>query len=54
MTSWITERRLVDPRRLWESPFTDLDDQGATGVFLQEASKLLMRMLKQVEARAAA
>jgi type I restriction enzyme R subunit len=50
----LTERGLMDPRRLYESPFTDFDDQGVTGVFSMEDAKLLMQALKQVEARAAA
>ena len=50
----LTERGLMDPRRLYESPFTDFDDQGVTGVFSLEDAKLLVQVLKQVEARAAA
>jgi type I restriction enzyme R subunit len=50
----LTERGLMDPRRLYESPFTDFDDQGVTGVFSMEDAKLLVQALKQVEARAAA
>jgi len=29
----LTERGVMDPRRLYESPFTDLNDQGLSGVF---------------------
>jgi type I restriction enzyme R subunit len=50
----LTERGFMDPRRLYESPFTDFDDQGVTGVFSMEDAKLLVQALKQVEARAAA
>ncbi|MFB1487398.1 MULTISPECIES: type I restriction-modification enzyme R subunit C-terminal domain-containing protein [unclassified Thiocapsa] len=50
----LTERGLLDPRRIYESPFTDFDDQGVTGVFSLEDAKLLVQVLKLVEARAAA
>jgi type I restriction enzyme, R subunit len=29
----LTERGIMDPRRLYESPFTDIDDQGVSGLF---------------------
>ncbi len=50
----LTERGAMDPRRLYESPFTDLDDQGLAGVFPLDDAKLLVAMLRDVRDRAAA
>lgn len=43
----------MDPRRLYASPFTDLDDQGVGGIFSLEDSKVLVQVLTDVESRAA-
>jgi type I restriction enzyme R subunit len=51
---YLTDRGLMDPRRLYESPFTDLDDQGVSGVFEAGQVKELVNVLKDVKARAAA
>ncbi len=51
---YLTERGTVDPRRLYESPFTDIDDQGVSGVFALEDVKVLVRVLESVSSRAAA
>jgi type I restriction enzyme, R subunit len=39
----LTESGAMDPRRLYESPFTDFDDQGVSGVFPQADVKGLRR-----------
>jgi type I restriction enzyme R subunit len=50
----LTERCVMDPRRLYESPFTDFDDQGVTGVFSVDDAKMLVTLLQDVQRRAAA
>ena len=50
----LTERGILDPRRLYESPFTDLDDQGVNGVFELGDVKELVKVINEVKARAAA
>jgi len=50
----LTERGVMDPRRLYESPFTDLDDQGVSGVFAPAEVKSLVDALAEIRARAAA
>lgn len=51
----LTEQGAMDPRRLYESPFTDFDDQGINGVFPAEGDVLqIVRVLKDVQERAAA
>lgn len=50
----LTERGAMDPRRLYESPFTDLDDQGVSGLFPSADVKALIQVLDEVRARAAA
>lgn len=50
----LTERGAMDPRRLYESPFTDLDDQGVSGVFAQVDVLKIVQVLNDVRSRAAA
>ena len=50
----LTERGAIDPRRLYESPFTDFDDQGVSGIFPQAEVKSIVEVLKDVRERAAA
>ncbi len=50
----LTERGAMDPRRLYESPFTDFDDQGVSGVFPQTDVQLIVEVLHDVRGRAAA
>ena len=50
----LTERGAMDPRRLYESPFTDLDDQGVSGIFPAADVKQLVQLLNDVKRRAAA
>jgi type I restriction enzyme, R subunit len=51
---YLTERGAMDPRRLYESPFTDLDDQGISGLFPQADVQRIVQVLKDVRGRAAA
>ncbi len=44
----------MDPRLLYESPFTDLDPMGAEGVFGQADVVQLAEILDDVRRRAAA
>jgi type I restriction enzyme R subunit len=50
----LTERGAMDPRRLYESPFTDLDDQGVSGIFPQTDVQRIVEVLHDVRGRAAA
>lgn len=50
----LTERGVLDPRRLYESPFTDLDSQGVNGVFELNDVKKLVGVISDINARAAA
>jgi type I restriction enzyme R subunit len=50
----LTERGAMDPRRLYESPFTDFDDQGVSGVFQQAEVQRIVQVLSDVSRRAAA
>jgi type I restriction enzyme, R subunit len=54
IVDYLTDRGVMDPRRLYESPFTDVDDQGVSGVFTPTEVKLLVDTLAQVKAKAAA
>ncbi len=51
---YLTERGAMDPRRLYESPFTDLDDQGVSGIFDQASSTEIVRVVRSFSERAAA
>lgn len=51
---YLTERGVMDPRRLYESPFTDLDDQGVSGLFAPAEVKSLVAALEEIRAKAAA
>ncbi|MDX2101103.1 MAG: DEAD/DEAH box helicase family protein, partial [Alphaproteobacteria bacterium] len=50
----LTERGAMDPRRLYESPFTDFDDQGVNGVFARADVQQIVRVLNEFTERAAA
>ena len=50
----LTENGAMDPRRLYESPFTDFDDQGVNGVFSSDDAIVLVALLRDVRSRAAA
>lgn len=51
----LTEAGAMDPSRLYESPFTDFDDQGVSGVFpIQADVQSIVAVLNHVKGRAAA
>lgn len=50
----LTARGVMDPRLLYESPFTDLDPLGVAGVFEEGDVVQLFQILRDVEGRAAA
>lgn len=50
----LTERGAMDPRRLYESPFTDFDAQGVSGVFPQADVQRIVQLIHEVGRRAAA
>ena len=50
----LTERGAMDPRLLYESPFTDIDPMGIEGVFGQTDAAQLIAVLDDVKRRAAA
>lgn len=54
IVDYLTDRGVMDPRRLYESPFTDLDDQGASGVFPAADVKVLIHVLDDVRRKTAA
>lgn len=51
---YLTECGAMEPRRLYESPFTDLDDQGVSGMFPQADVMRIVQVLNDVRQRAAA
>jgi type I restriction enzyme, R subunit len=50
----LTARGVMDPRLLYESPFTDFDPLGVAGVFREGDVVELVRVLRDVEHRAVA
>jgi type I restriction enzyme R subunit len=54
IVDYLTDRGVMDPRRLYESPFTDFDDQGVSGVFAPADVHELVRTLNQIRERTAA
>ena len=50
----LTENGAMEPKRLYESPFTDLDDQGVGGLFPQADVLQIVSVLNDVKLRAAA
>ncbi|MBV8522231.1 MAG: hypothetical protein JOY71_08905, partial [Acetobacteraceae bacterium] len=50
----LTERGAMDPRLLYESPFTDVDPLGVAGVFKEAEVVQLVQILRDVQGRAAA
>lgn len=51
---YLTDRGVMDPRVLYESPFTDIDDQGVSGVFTQAEVKNIVEVIRAVTQNAAA
>jgi type I restriction enzyme R subunit len=54
MVEHLTTRGVMDPRLLYASPFTDLDPLGVAGMFSDAEVYELVRVLREVEGRAAA
>ena len=54
MIEHLTERGTMDPRLLYESPFTDIDPLGVAGVFKEGEVVQLIQILGDVQGRAAA
>jgi type I restriction enzyme R subunit len=50
----ITKNGAMEPKRLYESPFTDLDDQGVGGLFPQADVLQIVNVLNEVKLNAAA
>ena len=45
----LTENGAMEPKRLYESPFTDLDDQGVGGIFPQADVVQIVNVLNDVK-----
>ena len=50
----LTDRGVMDPSLLYESPFTDFDSKGVEGVFRSEDVISLVQVLRSIEPRKAA
>ena len=50
----LTEKGVMEAQRLYESPFTDLNDQGVSGLFDQDTVQHIVAVLDSVRGRAAA
>jgi type I restriction enzyme R subunit len=50
----LTENGAMEPKRVYESPFTDFDDQGVGGLFPQAEVLQIVNVLNDVKLRAAA
>jgi type I restriction enzyme, R subunit len=49
----LTARGVMDPKLLYESPFTDFDSNGVEGVFSPIDAATLVQTLRDLEANAA-
>jgi type I restriction enzyme R subunit len=50
----LTEHGVMDPARLYESPFTDINAKGPEGVFSTAQVEALVGVLREIRQRAAA
>jgi type I restriction enzyme R subunit len=50
----LTARGVMDPKLLYESPFTDFDSNGVAGVFEHADVVHLIQILREIEQRSAA
>ncbi len=50
----LSENGLVDPEMFYESPFTDIDDQGIVGVFGVEKAKEIITVVRRLNEAVAA
>jgi type I restriction enzyme, R subunit len=51
---YLTDRGIMDPKILYESPFTDIDDQGISGVFGKGEVTSLIEIVRAVGRKATA
>jgi type I restriction enzyme R subunit len=51
---YLTENGVMEPDRLYESPFTDIHSQGPTGVFPSAKVDQMVQVLMEIRQRAAA
>jgi len=54
VVDYLTENGVMEPDRLYESPFTDIHSQGVVGVFSSEKADQLRDVLIEIRQRAAA
>jgi len=54
IVDYLTENGVMDPKRLWESPFTDKSPRGPEGVFSSKQVDELVAVLTEIRDRAAA
>ncbi len=54
VVEYLTENGVMEPDRLYESPFTDINPQGPEGVFTSAKVDQLVKVLAEVRLRAAA
>ena len=50
----LTEQGVVDPARFYESPYTDLSDQGISGVFPEADVQSIIAVVNDIRLRAVA
>ena len=51
---YLTENGVTDAARLYESPFTDVSQQGPEALFLPARVTEMVQVLEEIRARAAA
>ena len=51
---YLTARGVMDPKLLYETPFTDFDSKGVDGVFNHADAVRLVQILREFEPRTAA
>ena len=51
---YLTERGVMDPRSLYESPFTDINSMGIDGLFESAEVIELLKIIEDVKNRTAA
>ena len=54
VVQYLTENGVMEPDRLYESPFTDINPQGPEGVFPSARVEQLVKVLAEIRLRAAA
>jgi type I restriction enzyme, R subunit len=51
---YLTDSGIVEPKRFYESPFTDIDDLGIAGVFRKDQAALIIKIVRNLNEAAAA